>query len=127
MADRLDVPANKGVIVQDVKSGSFAEDVGLTRGDVILEINKQTVNSEDEFNRVSGRAEERSGRGFPRPSTRRWPSGWNHLPGRNTSVTCDNLWVTKVAAPASRRQSWRASRPPIGRPEAGYTGLPQRG
>ena len=47
MADRLDIPANKGVIVQEVKSGSFAEDVGLTRGDIILEINKQTVNSED--------------------------------------------------------------------------------
>ena len=43
MADRLDVPANKGVIVQDVKAGSFAEDVGLTRGDIILEINKQRL------------------------------------------------------------------------------------
>jgi serine protease Do len=54
MADRLDLPANKGVIVQEVKPGSFAEDVGLTRGDIILEINKQPVNSEDEFNRVGG-------------------------------------------------------------------------
>jgi serine protease Do len=52
-ADRVDVPANKGVIVKEVKSGSFAEDVGLTRGDIILEINKQTVDSEDQFNRVS--------------------------------------------------------------------------
>jgi serine protease Do len=52
-ADRLDVPAGKGVIVQDVKSGSFAEDVGLTRGDIILEINKQQVNSEDEFNSLA--------------------------------------------------------------------------
>ena len=52
MADRLDVPAGKGVIVQDVKPGSFAEDVGLSRGDVILEVNKQPVNSEDDFNRV---------------------------------------------------------------------------
>src|SRR6266852_331538 len=54
MADRLDVPANKGVIVQEVKPGSFVEDVGLTRGDIILEVNKQPVNSEDEFNRVAG-------------------------------------------------------------------------
>jgi serine protease Do len=52
-ADRLDVPAGKGVIVQDVKSGSFAEDVGLTRGDIILEINKQQVNSEDQFNSLA--------------------------------------------------------------------------
>ncbi len=53
MADRLDVPAGKGVIAQEVKTGSFAEDVGLTRGDIILEVNKQPVNSEDEFNRVA--------------------------------------------------------------------------
>src|SRR5215469_13617190 len=52
MADRLDMPAGKGVIVQDVKPGSFAEDVNLGRGDVILEINKQPVNSEEEFARV---------------------------------------------------------------------------
>jgi len=38
MADRLNVPAGQGVVVQDVKPGSFADDVGLTRGDVILEI-----------------------------------------------------------------------------------------
>jgi serine protease Do len=49
MADRLDMPAGKGVIVQDVKPGSFAEDVNLGRGDIILEVNKQPVNSEDEF------------------------------------------------------------------------------
>ncbi|MGC1437850.1 MAG: Do family serine endopeptidase [Terriglobales bacterium] len=53
MADRLDIPAGKGVIVQDIKPSSFADDVGLTRGDVILEINKQPVNSEDDFNRIS--------------------------------------------------------------------------
>ncbi len=52
MADRLEVPAGKGVIVQDVKPNSFAEDVGLGRGDVILEVNKQAVNSEEEFARV---------------------------------------------------------------------------
>jgi serine protease Do len=32
-----------------VKPGSFAEDVNLGRGDIILEINKQPVNSEDDF------------------------------------------------------------------------------
>jgi serine protease Do len=53
VADRLEIPAGKGVIVQDVKPGSFADDTGLSRGDVILEINKQTVNSEEDFNRVA--------------------------------------------------------------------------
>lgn len=52
MADRLDMPAGKGVIVQDVKPGSFAEDVNLGRGDIILEVNKQPVNSEDDFTRI---------------------------------------------------------------------------
>ncbi len=53
IGDRLDIPAGKGVIVQDIKPSSFADDVGLTRGDVILEINKQAVNSEDDFSRIS--------------------------------------------------------------------------
>ena len=49
LADRLGIAAGKGVVVQDVKSGSFAEDLGLNRGDVILEINKQAVNSAEDF------------------------------------------------------------------------------
>jgi len=52
MADRLDMPVGKGVIVQDVKPGSFAEDVNLGRGDIVLEVNKQPVNSEEEFAKV---------------------------------------------------------------------------
>jgi len=44
--------ALKGVIVQDVKPNSFAEDVGLGRGDVILEVNKQPVNNEDDFRKM---------------------------------------------------------------------------
>src|SRR4051794_5425895 len=52
MADRLDMEAGKGVIVQDVKPGSFAEDVNLARGDIVLQINKQPVNSEEDFSRI---------------------------------------------------------------------------
>ncbi len=52
LAERMDVPAGKGVIVQEVKPGSFAEDVSVNRGDIILEINKQPVNNEDEFRRI---------------------------------------------------------------------------
>jgi serine protease Do len=52
MADRLDVPAGKGVIAKDVKAGSFAEDIGLSRGDIILEVNRQAVDNEEQFNRV---------------------------------------------------------------------------
>jgi serine protease Do len=52
IADKLEIPAGKGVIVQDVKAGSFADDIGVARGDVILEVNKQPVSSEDDFNRI---------------------------------------------------------------------------
>jgi serine protease Do len=54
MAERLDIAAGKGVIVQEVKPGSFADDVGLNRGDVVLEINKQAINSEEDFSRLQG-------------------------------------------------------------------------
>src|SRR5258706_7515490 len=49
LADRLNIPAGKAVVVQDVKQGSFGKDVGLNRGDVILEVNKQPVNNLDDF------------------------------------------------------------------------------
>jgi len=52
MAERLDIPSGKGVIVQDVKPGSFAEDVNVGRGDIVLEINRQPVNNEDDFSRI---------------------------------------------------------------------------
>ena len=52
LADRLNIPMGKGVVVQDVKQGSFAEDLGLNRGDVILEVNKQPVNSPDDFTKI---------------------------------------------------------------------------
>jgi serine protease Do len=52
MAERLNMPAGKGVIVQDVIARSFAEDISLGRGDVILEVNKQPVNSEEDFAHV---------------------------------------------------------------------------
>ncbi len=52
MADRLNMSAGKGVVVQDVKPNSFGEDVNLSRGDVILEVNKQPVNSEEDLQRI---------------------------------------------------------------------------
>jgi serine protease Do len=54
LAERLQVDAKKGVIVTDVKPGSFADDVGLSRGMIILEVNKQPVNTVADFNRVTG-------------------------------------------------------------------------
>jgi len=39
----------KGAIVQDVRPGSPAEDAGLSKGDVIMEINRHAVSSSDEL------------------------------------------------------------------------------
>ena len=52
MADRYKLPSSRGVIVQDVKPGSFGDNSGLSLGDVVLEINKQPVNSEADFQRL---------------------------------------------------------------------------
>ncbi len=52
LADRLGIAAGKGVVVQDVKQGSFAEDLGLNRGDVVLEVNKQPINNPEDFVKI---------------------------------------------------------------------------
>jgi serine protease Do len=52
MASRYQLPSSKGVMVQEVKPDGFADNAGLSRGDVILEINKQPVNSQEDFNRI---------------------------------------------------------------------------
>ncbi|MGO9302423.1 MAG: PDZ domain-containing protein, partial [Candidatus Korobacteraceae bacterium] len=52
LANRYQLPNTKGVIVQEVKPDSFGDTAGLSRGDIILEINKQPVNSEEDFHRI---------------------------------------------------------------------------
>ena len=74
LAERLQTDAKKGVIVSDVKPGSFADDVGLSRGMIILEVNKQPVNTVADFNRIVG-AFSRPGRRFPRPATQAGRNG----------------------------------------------------
>ena len=70
------------MVVQDVKQGSFAEDVGLNRGDVILEVNKQPVNGPDDFNQNRVIAEEWAGYGVPRaPARLAGPDGTIFLAG----------------------------------------------
>jgi hypothetical protein len=52
MANRLHISPGGGVLVQDVRRGSLADDLGIAREDVILEINVQPVNNEEDFNRI---------------------------------------------------------------------------
>jgi serine protease Do len=56
MANRYSLPNTKGVIVQDVKPDGFGDTAGLGRGDIILEINKQPVNSEEDYRRLEAQA-----------------------------------------------------------------------
>ncbi len=53
MAERMGTAEGKGVQVVDVKPGSFADDLQLQPGLVILKINKQPVNSEEEFRKIT--------------------------------------------------------------------------
>ena len=52
IVEQLRLPNSKGVLVQEVKPDGFGDTVGLGRGDVVLEINKQPVNNEDDFRKV---------------------------------------------------------------------------
>jgi serine protease Do len=51
--DRLGIEKGKGVLVTDVKPDSFADDIQLAPGMVILQVNRQPVNSEEEFRKIT--------------------------------------------------------------------------
>jgi serine protease Do len=52
--DRLDIPEKvKGVVITDLEAGSAAEDAGLRVGDVLQEINRKSVPSVRDFNRIT--------------------------------------------------------------------------
>jgi serine protease Do len=53
-ADRLGLSSGKGVIVTEVKADSFAEDIGVQPGDVVVQMNRQPVNNEEDFRKLSG-------------------------------------------------------------------------
>jgi serine protease Do len=52
VAGRLGITENKGVLVTSVDADSFAEDVGLLRGDVIVQVNHEAVNKVDDVLRI---------------------------------------------------------------------------
>jgi serine protease Do len=52
-AERAGTPEGKGVQVTDVKADSFGYDLGLQPGMIILKVNRQPVNSEEEFRKLT--------------------------------------------------------------------------
>src|SRR5574341_150226 len=53
-AQRFGLPDEEGVVVTRVEPGSLADDAGVQRGDLILEINRQVVRNTRDFNRIAG-------------------------------------------------------------------------
>jgi serine protease Do len=43
-----------GVLVASTEPGSFADDIGLAKGDIIVELNREKVNSKDDLLRIQG-------------------------------------------------------------------------
>ena len=43
-----------GVLVAGVEGGSFAEDIGLAKGDIIVELNRQAIKSPEDIRKVQG-------------------------------------------------------------------------
>jgi serine protease Do len=52
IAQRMNLPKGEGVMVQEVKPGGFADSINLSRGDVILQINRQPITDEKSFDKV---------------------------------------------------------------------------
>ena len=61
MAEQLGVEENvNGVVVMDVAPGSYAARAGLAQGDVISEINRNPVRSEEDFRKVTSNLKDTS-------------------------------------------------------------------
>ena len=52
MAEQLGLKSTEGVVVEAVDGGSVAQEAGLRRGDVILEVNRQRVKDEKDYIRI---------------------------------------------------------------------------
>lgn len=48
-------PQIRGVLVQDIASGSFADQIGMIRGDLIIQINKHPVSSVADYQRLTSK------------------------------------------------------------------------
>ncbi len=57
VAEEFDIDANiKGVVIVDVKTGSVAEEKGLKKGDVIIQVNRVKISSTDELKKLNEEA-----------------------------------------------------------------------
>ena len=45
---------SSGVLIASIEPGSFADDIGLAKGDVIVELNREKVNTKEDIRRIQG-------------------------------------------------------------------------
>ncbi len=58
LANKYSLPSGlHGVVVTGVKPNTISADVGVQEGDVIMKVNRQTVNNVDDFNNIIGKAQ----------------------------------------------------------------------
>jgi serine protease Do len=50
----LGYKGNGGVLISSIEPGSFADDIGLVKGDIIVELNREKVSSPDDIRRIQG-------------------------------------------------------------------------
>jgi serine protease Do len=50
----MNLKANGGVLVGSVETGSFADEIGLAKGDVIVEMNRTPVSSPSDVQKLQG-------------------------------------------------------------------------
>ena len=49
---QLGFKGNGGAVIASVDTGSFADDIGLAKGDIIVELNRQPVNSPEDIRKI---------------------------------------------------------------------------
>jgi serine protease Do len=54
LRQQMNLNVNGGVLVQSVEPGSFADDIGLAKGDVITEMNRQPISGPSDLQRIQG-------------------------------------------------------------------------
>lgn len=52
LTNQLHLESTQGVLVTDVRGSGFGSDLGVERGDIILSVNRQTVASVDDYNKL---------------------------------------------------------------------------
>jgi predicted RNA-binding protein with TRAM domain len=56
IAKQLGLAKAEGVAIESVEAGSAAQDAGLRKGDVILEVNRQRIRNEDDYRKAMEKA-----------------------------------------------------------------------